>query len=179
VEKRGRRSTWMVLTLGTVVGGLIAVKVTAGAPTLSLDAGWREPLDRAEAALAQGQAQRAERAWEEAQRAVMHPGMPPTGLVNVGLAYLRIGEAAHDRQTAVARARQLFLRALFRARHNRDAQGLTEVSHAFALLGDCEVAERAYAVVLTMKPKEPPPACGPLEVSASPGSPRRAPAAGR
>jgi hypothetical protein len=169
----------MVLTLGTVVGAVIAVKVTAGSPTVPLDAGWREPLDRAEAVLAQGEARRAEQVWEEAQRAVMRPEIPPSGLVNVGLAYLRIGEAAHDRQTAVTRARRLFLRALFRARHNRDVQGLTEVSHAFALLGDCEVAERAYAVVLTMAPKETPPTCGPLDVSASPRPARREPPAGR
>ena len=164
----------MVLTLGTVIGGLMAVEVTAGSPTVPLDAGWREPLDRAKAALAQGEARRAEQAWEEAQRAVMRPGIPPSGLVNVGLAYLKIGEAAHDRQTAVTRARQLFLRALFRARHTRDVQGLTEVSHAFALLGDCEVAERAYAVARAMSPKETPPACGPTDVSASPSSRRRA-----
>jgi hypothetical protein len=36
------------------------------------------------------------------------------GLLAVGDAYLRIGEAARDRATAVASARRLFLAALFR-----------------------------------------------------------------
>ena len=145
-------------------------------------AAWRGPLDRAEAALSQGEPRRAEEAWEEAQRVAMRPTIPPSGLVDVGLAYLKIGEAAHDRQTAVMRARQLLLRALFRARHQRDVEGLTAVSHAFAQLGDCVVAERAFAVVLTMSPKQPQPACGHPDVSASPRSGvtgSRAPAPGR
>ena len=156
--------------------------VTAEIRGPALDAGWREPLERAEAALSQGEPRRAEEAWEEAQRAAMRPTIPPSGLVDIGLAYLRIGEAAHDRQTAVPRTRQLLLRALFRARHQRDVEGLTAVSHAFAMLGDCEVAERAFAVVLTMSPKQPPPACGHLDVYASPRSGvagSRAPAPGR
>jgi hypothetical protein len=167
------------LFAAVTLGALPAAGQTS---TPALDAVWREPLDRAEAAMSQGEIGRAELAWEEAQRAAMRPAIPPTGLVNVGLAYLKIGEAAHDRQTAVTRTRQLLLRALFRARHLRDVDGLTAVSHAFARLGDCEVAGRAFAVVLTMSPKQPPPACGHLDVSASPGSGvtgNRAPAAGR
>lgn len=168
------------------LGALVAVTmigigwVTAETGTPAPDAGWREPLDRAEAALSQGEARRAEQAWEEAQRAAMRPTIPPSGLVDVGLAYLKIGEAAHDRQTAVTRTRQILLRALFRARHQRDVDGLTAVSHAFAQLGDCEVAERAFAVVLTMSPKQPRPACGHPDVFASPRSgASRAPAPGR
>jgi hypothetical protein len=159
-------------TLGAVVAvtmigaGWVTAETRAPVP----DAGWREPLDRAEAALSQGEPRRAEQAWEEAQRAAMRPTIPPSGLVDVGLAYLKIGEAAHDRQTAVMRTRQILLRALFRARHQRDVDGLTAVSHAFALLGDCEVAERAFAVAVAMSPKRPRPACGHLDVSASPRS---------
>jgi hypothetical protein len=172
VERRGRRSTWTMLTLGALFTAMIVGVswVAAETPSPAPDTGWREPLDRAEAALSQGETRRAEQAWEEAQRAAMRPSIPPSGLVNVGLAYLRIGEAAHDRQTAVTRARQIFLRALFRARHNRDVEGLTAVSHAFAQLGDCEVAERAFAVVRTTSPKQAPPACGHPDVSASPRS---------
>ena len=172
---------WMpgALVTATMIGiSWVTAETRAPAP----DADWREPLERAEAALSQGAPRRAEEAWEEAQRVAMRPTIPPSGLVDVGLAYLKIGEAAHDRQTAVTRTRQLLLRALFRARHQRDVEGLTAVSHAFALLGDCEVAERAFAVVLTMSPKQPPPACGHLDVDASPRSGvtgRRAPAPGR
>ena len=164
---------WVLGALFTTVTlGAVPAAGQTSAPVL--DAGWREPLDRAQVAMSRGEIRRAELAWEEAQRAAMQPTIPPTGLVNVGLAYLKIGEAAHDRQTAVTRTRQVLLRALFRARHQRDVEGLTAVSHAFARLGDCEVAGRAFAVVLTMSPKQPPPACGHRDAfhqpSASPGS---------
>ena len=163
---------WMPGALVTVT--MIGISwVTAETRAPAPEAGWREPLERAEAAFSQGELRRAEEAWEEAQRVAMRPTIPPSRLVDVSLAYLKIGEAAHDRQTAVARTRQLLLRALFRARHQRDVEGLTAVSHAFARLGDCEVAERAFAVVLTMSPKQPPPACGHLDVSASPRSDAR------
>ena len=183
MKRRERQSTW---ALGALFAAMIigASWVTAETTSQATDAGWREPLDRAEAAMSSGEFQRAEQAWEEAQRAAMRPNIPPSGLVNVGLAYLKIGEAAHDRQTAVTRARQILLRALFRARHNRDVEGLTAVSHAFASLGDCEVAERAFAVALAMSPKQPRPSCEPLDGhgSASPRSDafgRRGPATGR
>jgi hypothetical protein len=147
-----------------VTGWLVAAwagVVTAETPTPDPDARWREPLGRAEAALASGQSREAERAWKEAQRAAMWPGVPPSGLVNVGLAYLKIGEAAHGRQTAVARARQLFLRAMFRARERGDFDGLTAVSRAFAVVGDCEMSGRVHAVALDLTPrrKADPPAC--------------------
>jgi len=183
VEKHGRSSTWTMWALGAVFAvTMIGVSwVTAEMPMPARDAGWREPLGRAEAAFLQGETRRAEQAWEEAQRVAMRPTIPPSGLVDVGLAYLKIGEAAHDRQTAVTRTRQVLLRALFRARHQRDVDGLTAVSHAFALLGDCEVAERAFAVALAMSPKQTPPTCGNPDVSASPrwGAGSRAPAPGR
>jgi hypothetical protein len=164
-------------TLGALLTAMIigVSWVTAETTGHAPDAGWREPLDRAEAAMSQGEIRRAELWWEEAQRAAMRPTIPPTGLVNVGLAYLKIGEAAHDRATAVARARQLLLRALFRARQHRDVEGLTAVSRAFALLGDCEVSERAFATVLTIAPKPagPPPACEHGDASRQPSaSPR-------
>ena len=161
-ESRNAWTTWAVGALFTTVtlGALPAAGQTS---TPALDAGWRESLDRAEAAMSHGEIRLAELAWEEAQRAAMRPTIPPTGLVNVGLAYLKIGEAAHDRPTAVARARQLLLRALFRARHHRDVEGLTAVSHAFASMGDCVVAERAYALARVMSPKQTPPVCVPAQ----------------
>jgi hypothetical protein len=148
---------WVTTWLVAAAAGM----ATAETPMPPHEARWRAPLSRADAALAEGHAREAERAWQEAQRAAMWPGIPASGLVNVGLAYIRIGEAAHDRQTAVSRARQLFLRAMFRARDRRDVDGLTEVSRAFASLGDCEMSGRVFAVALTMKPKPegPAPAC--------------------
>jgi hypothetical protein len=166
--------------VGALLTGMVtaATVVAAETPTPAHEARWREPLDRAEAALARGEARRAEQAWEEAHRAAMRATIPPSGLINVGLAYLRIGEAARDRQTAVSRARQLFLRAFFRARDRRDIDGITAASQAFASLGDCEMAERAYAVVLTMAPQHRGnrPACERVDASRQPSaSPRQDP----
>ena len=112
-------------TLGALFTALIigASWVTAETTAHTPEVGWRESLDRAEAALSQGEIHRAELVWEEAQRAAMRPSIPPTGLVNVGLAYLKIGEAAHDRPTAVARTRQILLRA------QRGAVTFVEVFH--------------------------------------------------
>ena len=71
-------------------------------------------------------------------------------MLEVGLAYLRIGEAARDRQTAVARARQIFLLALFQARERRDPGVVAAAGEAFASLGDREVADRAFAVAMAL-----------------------------
>jgi tetratricopeptide (TPR) repeat protein len=154
---------WTFWTICALIVALTAemTVVAAEMPMPPVERSWREPLDRAEAALAEGQARRAELAWEEAHRAAMRASIPPNGLINVGIAYLRIGEAARDRQTAVARARQLFLRAFFRARDQRDIDGIAAVSQAFASLGDCEMSERAFAVALTMAPQRggTPPSC--------------------
>src|SRR5262245_5332234 len=152
VEGRERASAAMLGALGLLLAGLVSGATVRTAETSTHDR-WREPLARAEAALAEGQPRRAEAAWEEAQRAAMRATAPSTGLVDVGLAYLRIGEAAHDRQTAVSRARQLFLRALFRARERRDVEGMTAAGQAFARLGDCEMAERAFAIARTAAPQ--------------------------
>jgi hypothetical protein len=165
------KALWAVGWLFAAVANSATVG-TAETPT-ALDARWREPLGRAEAALAEGQARRAEEAWEEAQRAAMRATTPPTGLVDVGRAYLRIGEAAHDRQTAVSRARVLYLRALFRARERGDVDGIAAASQAFASLGDCEMARRAFAVVRTVAPQrsEPAPTCERLDVRQPSASP--------
>ena len=179
--KTRRRPSWTMCALTAAMSAAVlgAAPAMAEMPmtttdTRTYDARWREPLDRAEAALSQGEARRAEVAWEEAQRVAMRPSLPPGGLVDVGLAYLRIGEAAHDRPTAVARARQLFLRALFRARDRRDVHTLTAVSRAFASLGDCEMAARSHAVALRFAPPLPP-ASPPCDRPAAPPQPAASP----
>ena len=178
MERRARRSVWTFW----VINGLLLTATTLGTaetPMPPQEARWREPLGRAEAALAEGQAREAEKAWLEAQRAAMWPAVPPSGLVNVGLAYIKIGEAAHDRQTAVSRARLLFLRAMFRARERRDFDGLTAVSRAFATLGDCEMSGRVHEVALKLQPKSAnaAPACERIDPRQPSASPRSAPPA--
>lgn len=76
----------------------LALVWESGSPGRARD--WREPLALAEEALARGDAHEAERAWEEAHRAAIRAGAS-RGMLELGRAYLSIGEAAHDRATAV------------------------------------------------------------------------------
>jgi hypothetical protein len=110
---------------------------------------WSEPLRRAEAALSSGNSRAAEQAWGQAYRAAVQ-ARAPEGLLAVGGAYLRIGEAARDRSTAVARARRIFLTALFQARDRRDGAGVAAAAAAFATLGDRDVADRGFAVATAL-----------------------------
>lgn len=177
MEKLERRSSgwlWaaslMFTWLGTGAAGEAADARTPVSPVA-----WREPLSRAEIALANGELRQAEQAWEEARRAAIR-WRTPHGLLEVGVAYLSIGEATRDRQTAVARARQLFLESLFQARRRRDADGIAAAAQAFASLGDCEVAERAHAIVLAMSSKrDDAPTCERSDTARQPSaSPRSA-----
>jgi hypothetical protein len=170
VETSGWRSTstfWAAGLLFTwLVTGVTVATAQTGTPAPR--AGWREPLSRAEMALANGEMRQAEQAWEDARRAAIRSRLPHA-LLEVGVAYLSIGEATRDRQTAIAGARQLFLLSLFRARARRDADGIAAAGQAFASLGDCDVAERVHAVVLTMATKRgDPPTCVRSDPSASP-----------
>jgi len=131
------------------LGGLILGALTLAETARSADVGWREALERAEAALAGGDAHRAEEAWQEAYRRAMR-GRTPEALLDLGRAYLLIGEAARDRQTAVVRARRIFREALFLAGERRDAEGVARAGEAFACLGDRHVALRAFDVALAL-----------------------------
>jgi tetratricopeptide (TPR) repeat protein len=129
---------------GLIVGALVLAE-----PTRAANVDWREPLQRAELALAGGDARGAELAWQDAYRMAMRV-RTPKALLDVGRAYVRIGEAAHDRQTAVARARRLFLEAFVQARERRDAEALADIGEAFASLGDHHVALRAFDAALAL-----------------------------
>lgn len=134
------------------IGAYLLAVLVATAPALvghdpsrAAAADWREPLQRAEAALANGEPSVAQQAWEQAYRAAMQV-RTTEGLLAVGDAYLRIGEAARDRATAVASARRIFLTALFQARERRDAPAVAAVAAAFASLGDRDVADRGFEI---------------------------------
>ena len=115
----------------------------------SLDAAWRDELQHVQVALAWGDGRAATAAWENAGRAAMG-ARTPEGLLEVGRAALRIGAVTGDRPTAVARARKVFLAALFQARERRDATGVAHAGEAFAAIGDREVADRAFKVAMTL-----------------------------
>ena len=128
-----------------VVLALSATAVAGTASSRSTPTGRPELLERAEVALASGEPRAAHEAWEQAYRGAMH-ARSTEGLLAVGDAYLRIGEAVHDRSTAVASARRIYLMALFQARGRRDAAGVAAVAAAFSSLGDRETASRGFEI---------------------------------
>ena len=76
-----------------VVLSLGALAVAGNERTRLPDTAWREPLQRIDTAVAGGDARGAMQAWEMAYRAAMR-ARTPEGMLEVGRAALRIGEAA-------------------------------------------------------------------------------------
>jgi hypothetical protein len=107
---------------------------------------WVVPLQRVETALASRNVSAAEAAWHEAHRAALGSRHRWDGLIEVGEAYLRIGEVAHGRQATQATARRLYLAALFRAREQGALDGVLRTADAFAVLGDRETVTQCLQV---------------------------------
>ena len=108
--------------------------------------GYLEAVDRA---LRIGNVSAAEAAWHDAHGAALRGGRWED-LIAVGDAYLRIGEAAHQRTMALPRARQAYLAGLFRARRDGTVTGALRAAEAFAALGDREVAEQSLHVAAAL-----------------------------
>ena len=135
-----RTAAYLIAMLALSAPVVAGTASSRGTPT-----GWPELLERAEVALAGGEPRAAHEAWEQACRGAMH-ARSTEGLLAVGDAYLRVGEAVRDRFTAVASARRIFLMALFQARGQRDAAGVAAAAAAFASLGDRETASRGFEI---------------------------------
>jgi tetratricopeptide (TPR) repeat protein len=144
VSRGGRRASAICWLAAVSVAAL----ALAGAASRA-EVGWRAQLQRAEAALASGDARAAEESWWDGYRTAMRT-REQAGLLDLGHAYLRIGEAAHDRQAALGQARRVFLRAFFQAREQRDAEAMVAAGEAFASIGDHPVAVRALEAALTL-----------------------------
>ena len=155
------RNTWcMTIGLGACLTG---VGMLAGTPTESGRPGapagydlaqstipdWRGPLRRADAALSEGDAPGAERAWDEAYRLALAT-WDPYAMIEVGRAYLAIGEAVYDPPMAAARARRIFLSALFLGRGLRNVHAVAAAAEALAALGDHDLAARGFRIAVTL-----------------------------
>lgn len=102
------------------------------------EAPWTIHIRKAEEALAKKNARAAEQSWHEAYRAALS-SRRWEGMVAVGDASRRIGEVAGTREASLARARQVYLTALDRARQQRSVEGVLRAAEAFDALGDREV----------------------------------------
>lgn len=109
------------------------------------EAPWLPHLRKVEDALAEKQVSAAQQAWRDAYGEAFR-SRRWEGLLEVGDAYLRIGEVAKTRKTAEATARRIYLAALFRARQQGLPEGVLRIAEAFVALGDREVVEQSLRV---------------------------------
>jgi tetratricopeptide (TPR) repeat protein len=123
--------------------------LAAREPARIRESQWQEPLERASAALSEGDARQARQHWEQAYREAVG-ARSAAALLAVGHAHLNIGEASRGGHSAVPEARRIFLAALFAARERQDAHGVAMAGQAFAALGDREVANRAFDVAIAL-----------------------------
>jgi hypothetical protein len=127
-----------------VLGVAVAAALIAAAPTYGENLGdavmppWAASLQRVEKALTSRNVSAAEVAWHQAYAAALRSRQRWDGLIEVGEAYLRIGEVANGRQAARATARRLYLSALIRARQQGSLDGVLRTAAAFSALGDRE-----------------------------------------
>jgi hypothetical protein len=136
----------LLMVLASLVGFLAvqACACTAGLARAG-ETGWREHLQAAETAIAEGNVSQAVRGWHNARGAALRTDAWDA-LIEVGNASLRIGEAAAARYGARAEARGLYLHALFRARAQHSLDGVLRATEAFANLGDADVVEQGLHV---------------------------------
>ena len=110
---------------------------------------WQAQLLRVEQAMAAGDVARAELLWREAYAAALK-SRHWQGMVAVADTYRALGARAGFRAPAVAKARQTYLTALFRARSEGSLAGVLITADRFAELGDREVVEQCIRVAQTV-----------------------------
>ena len=114
---------------------LVAPELRAPARAEASNAPWAASLQKVDEALAQTKVGAAEQAWLDAF-VVALKSRRWEGMVEVGDAYLRLGRLGGFPKTAEAKARQIYLAALFRARQQDSVDGVLRTAEAFARLGD-------------------------------------------
>ena len=117
---------------------------------------WAAHLATVEAALAVGDVPAALSAWREAYSAALG-SRRWEGFADAGDAYLRIGRASGAPASAVPRARDLYLSALFRARDAGSLDGVLRIANAFAALGDHDVTVQALRMARRLPGPHPAP----------------------
>jgi len=141
-------------TLGLAAGVLIGVVMVPSRQARGQDAShqgpWTIHIERMDQALSRWDVTAAESAWRDAYSAALGTRERWDGPLEVGNAYLRIGQLAKGRQVAEPTARRLYLTALFRARRLSSLDGVLATAEAFAALGDREVVEQCAAVAITL-----------------------------
>ena len=157
------RARWTVISAGIVAILGVTVIVTGGLPGVAASRSvrggldgeeWKSHVASVDRAIDEDDVAQAVSAWREAYGAALG-SRRWQAMLAVGLASLRIGRATGTLEGYRDEARQCYLTALFRARHQKSAEGALRVADAFAELGDVEVASRAARVAETLLRHEP------------------------
>jgi hypothetical protein len=138
-----------VLGPAIVVGLVVALGAGATDAAQTAEVPWLAHLRAVEAALVRMDLGAAERAWQDAYLAALG-SWRWDGMLEVAGAYLRIGQAAGRQQSSAARARNLYLAALFRAREQRSLDGVLRTAEAFARLGDRDMVQQCLRMAETL-----------------------------
>jgi hypothetical protein len=143
------------LLFALLVAGLAAMeRLAADAPHAVAPHAWTTALDRVAAAIAEGDDTEAMSAWRDAHAAALRSGQWE-GMIAVGDASRRLGEGHGSRGESVARARQAYLTALFRARRERSVEGSLRAAVAFGELGDRHVLAQALRIAERQAGRDP------------------------
>jgi hypothetical protein len=106
---------------------------------------WQARLLKVEQAMARGDFAAAETLWREAYAAALK-SRHWEGVIAAGDTYRALGARAGFRTASVAKARQAYLTALFRARSEGSLAGVLITAERFVELGDREVVEQCIRV---------------------------------
>jgi len=113
---------------------------SGSASTPPAGAAWARYVRDVDQALAANDIGRAVRALQEAHVAALG-SRGWEGLVQVGAAAVRVGQATDNQTAGIRKARQAYLEAMMRARGLGSVDGVLTAAEAFAMLGDRDVAE--------------------------------------
>jgi hypothetical protein len=145
-------SRWLCSSLPAIASTLgltLAATVIDGFADHAIGTGtqiaWQAQLLKVEEALARGDLVTAERKWREAYAAALR-SRHWQGMVATGDTYRVLGARAGFRATSVAKAREAYLTALFRARSEGSVEGVLRTAERFADLGDRDVVEQCIRV---------------------------------
>lgn len=106
---------------------------------------WTTHIQAMDQALTSNDPGESVRAWRQAYSAALsHPGW--LGLLTVAAASLRLAAFPGLARDAVARARETYWIAFFRARQQRSLNGVLHAAEAFGMLGDRSTVEQCMRV---------------------------------
>jgi hypothetical protein len=110
---------------------------------------WRDPLERAHHALAEGDIEEAVRTSQLAYHAALG-SRQWSSMIEVGDLYVRVGERTHERGAMTARARAAYVTALLRARREGALEGVLRAAESFSGLGDHDATEHSLRIAASL-----------------------------